>query len=75
VTAGQVDIEGEVRDVPEGGVVRVGPDPIRKLCNHTDDTHVWVLFGAPLAAQLRFLASACCPTNWIGSPRSLISAV
>ena len=47
VTAGQVDIEGEIHDVPEGGVVRLGPDPLRGLCNHTDETHVWVLFGAP----------------------------
>ena len=47
VTDGQVAIEGEVHDVLEGGVVRFGPDPIRGLCNHTDETHVWVLFGAP----------------------------
>ena len=47
VTDGQVAIEGEVHDVPEGGVVRVGPDPVRGLCNHTDETHVWTLFGAP----------------------------
>ncbi|PSQ12156.1 hypothetical protein BRC98_03580 [Halobacteriales archaeon QS_7_68_65] len=47
VTAGQVDIEGEIHDVPEGSVVRFGPDPIRGLCNHTDETHIWVLFGAP----------------------------
>ena len=47
VTDGQVAIEGEVYDVPEGGVVRLGPDPIRGLCNHTDETHVWILFGAP----------------------------
>jgi quercetin dioxygenase-like cupin family protein len=47
VTDGQVEIEGTVHDVPEGSVVRLGPDPIRGLCNHTDETHVWVLFGAP----------------------------
>ena len=47
VTAGQVDIEGEIHDVPEGGVVRLGSDPLRGLCNHTDETHIWVLFGAP----------------------------
>lgn len=47
VTGGQVEIEGEVYDVPEGGVVRVGPDPVRGLCNDTDETHVWILFGAP----------------------------
>ena len=47
VTDGQVAIEDEVHDVPEGGVVRFGPDPVRGLCNHTDETHVWTLFGAP----------------------------
>jgi quercetin dioxygenase-like cupin family protein len=47
VTDGQVEIENEVYDVPEGGVVRLGPDPIRGLYNDTDETHVWILFGAP----------------------------
>lgn len=47
VTDGQVDIEGDIHEVPEGGVVRLGPDPIRGLCNDTDETHVWILFGAP----------------------------
>lgn len=47
VTDGQIDVEGEIHEVPEGGVVRIGPDPIRGLCNDTDETHVWILFGAP----------------------------
>lgn len=47
VTRGQVEIEGEIHDVPEGGVVRLGPAPIRGLCNHTDETNVWILLGAP----------------------------
>jgi quercetin dioxygenase-like cupin family protein len=47
LTDGQVEIEGEVHEVPAGGVVRLGPDPVRGLCNDTDETHVWVLFGAP----------------------------
>ena len=47
VTDGQVAIEDEVHDVPEGGVVRFGPGPVRGLCNHTDETHIWMLFGAP----------------------------
>ena len=47
VTDGQVEIEGTVHDVPTGGVVRLGPDPVRGLCNDTDETHVWILFGAP----------------------------
>lgn len=47
VTDGQVEIEGDVYDVPEGGVVRFGPSPIRGLRNDTEETHVWILFGAP----------------------------
>jgi quercetin dioxygenase-like cupin family protein len=46
-TGGQISIEGEVHDVPEGGVVRVHPDTVRNLCNHSDETHVWLAFGAP----------------------------
>ncbi|PSQ02370.1 hypothetical protein BRC94_01365 [Halobacteriales archaeon QS_5_70_17] len=48
LTGGRVEIEGEVRDVPEGGVVRIGSDPLRSVRNDTEDeTHVWVMVGAP----------------------------
>lgn len=48
LTGGQVEIEDETYDVPEGGVVRVGPEPMRSVYNDTDDeTHRWVMFGAP----------------------------
>lgn len=47
VTDGQVEVEGDVHEVPEGGVVRLGPDPLRGLRNDTDETHVWILLGAP----------------------------
>jgi len=46
-TGGQIAIEGDVHDVPEGGIVRVHPDTVRNLCNHTDETHTWLAFGAP----------------------------
>jgi len=46
-TGGQIAIEGDVHDVLEGGIVRVHPDTVRNLCNHTDETHVWLAFGAP----------------------------
>ncbi|MFB6183429.1 MAG: cupin domain-containing protein [Haloarculaceae archaeon] len=47
-TGGQVRIEGETYDVPAETVVRVGPDSVRNVTNETDDeTHVWVMFGAP----------------------------
>jgi len=47
MTDGQIAIEGDVREVPAGGLVRVHPDTVRNLCNHTDERHVWLAFGAP----------------------------
>jgi len=48
MTDGQISIEGDVHDVPKGGVVRVHPDTVRNLLNQTnDETHVWLAFGAP----------------------------
>ena len=46
-TSGQISIDGDVHNVPEGGVVRVHPDTVRNLCNYTDETHIWLAFGAP----------------------------
>ena len=47
-TGGQIAIEGEVHDVPEGGIVRVHPNTVRNLLNRTDEeTHVWLAIGAP----------------------------
>ena len=46
-TGGQIAIDGEVHEVPAGGVVRVAPETVRNLCNHTDERHVWLAFGAP----------------------------
>jgi redox-sensitive bicupin YhaK (pirin superfamily) len=47
LTGGRVDIEGEIYEIPAGGVVRLGPEPVRGLCNDTDEIHVWILLGAP----------------------------
>jgi quercetin dioxygenase-like cupin family protein len=48
LTGGEIEIEGEVHEVPQGRVVRVGPDPIRGVVNRTEDeTHAWVMIGAP----------------------------
>lgn len=48
LTGGRVEIEDDVYDVPEGGIVRIGPDPLRSVRNDNDDeTHVWVMVGAP----------------------------
>jgi len=44
---GQLSLAGEVHDVPAGDVVRVAPETVRNLCNHTGETHVWLAFGAP----------------------------
>jgi mannose-6-phosphate isomerase-like protein (cupin superfamily) len=48
LTGGQIEIDGDRYDVPQGGVVRVGPKPVRNVCNRTDDeTHLWIMIGAP----------------------------
>ena len=47
MTDGQIAVDGDIRDVPAGGVFRVGPDRVRNLLNETDVTHVWLAFGAP----------------------------
>ena len=47
MTDGQIAVDGDIRDVPAGGVVRVGPGRVRNLLNGTDVTHVWLAFGAP----------------------------
>lgn len=45
---GQVRIDESVFDVPAGGVVRVGPDPVRSVHNPADGTtRTWVMIGAP----------------------------
>lgn len=44
---GTVVIEGEARAVPEGGVVRVGPEPARSVRNDGDTPQRWVMVGAP----------------------------
>jgi quercetin dioxygenase-like cupin family protein len=44
---GRTSIAGEVHDVPAGGVVRVAPETVRNLVNHTEETHVRLAFGAP----------------------------
>lgn len=47
MTNGQIAIDEEVYDIPQGGVVRVHPDIVRNLLNQTGKTHVWLAFGAP----------------------------
>lgn len=48
LTGGQVRIEGEVHDVPRGGLVRLGPEPVRSVRNEsTHEVHEWVMVGAP----------------------------
>ncbi len=52
LSGGQIRIEGEVHDVPEGGALRVGPDPVRAVVNHTDELHIWMMVGAPSVGTL-----------------------
>lgn len=44
---GHVQIDGELVDVPEGGVVRVPAALPRKFVNDTEDEQRWLMFGAP----------------------------
>ena len=45
---GTVEIDGETYDVARGGVVRIGPEPMRSVRNHSDDAaQTWVMIGAP----------------------------
>jgi uncharacterized cupin superfamily protein len=45
---GHVRIGDRIHAVSRGGVVRVGPDPVRSVRNETDDeTQTWVMVGAP----------------------------
>jgi quercetin dioxygenase-like cupin family protein len=45
---GRMKIDGELVDVPEGGVVRVPPDLPRKFVNDSGDAEQrWLAFGAP----------------------------
>lgn len=44
---GQMSLAGAVQDVSAGSVVRVAPETVRNLVNHTDETHVWLAVGAP----------------------------
>lgn len=50
---GQVFVDGSLETVPDGGVVRFDPEVPRQVLNTTDDeTHVWVMFGAPKVGTL-----------------------
>jgi len=44
---GRVEIDGEAHDVPPGGVVRVGPEPVRRVMNGSDEARTWLMIGAP----------------------------
>lgn len=44
---GEVYIDGEHHDVPEGAVVRIGSGVPRQVLNTGEDPTVWIMFGAP----------------------------
>jgi len=49
---GSVEIDGTVHEVARGGVVRVGPDPVRRVRNDGDEPQTWLMFGAPPVGTL-----------------------
>jgi quercetin dioxygenase-like cupin family protein len=45
---GTVRVAGTDHELPPGGLVRIGPDPVRSVRNETDDRRqTWLMFGAP----------------------------
>ncbi|PSP60074.1 hypothetical protein BRC73_04080 [Halobacteriales archaeon QH_7_66_37] len=44
---GRVEIDGTIHEVAPGAVVRVGPDPVRRVHNDSDEPRTWLMFGAP----------------------------
>ncbi|MFB6114635.1 MAG: hypothetical protein ABEJ58_11110 [Halodesulfurarchaeum sp.] len=71
VTGGQVEVEDDVYDVPEGGVVRLGPEPVRGVRNDTaDETHVWYMFGAPPVGTVDDYGSTVFPDGTAEDRRS-----
>ena len=63
-TGGRVEIDNEVHDVPEGGVVRIGPEPLRSVRNDTDaETHQWVMMGAPPVGTVENFGNTTLPNG------------
>lgn len=48
---GQLRIDDEVVDVPAGSAVRISPSTPRQPINETNETHDWLIVGAPPAAD------------------------
>lgn len=44
---GCVEIDGVDHEVTPGGVVRIGPEPVRSVRNESDAAQTWLMFGAP----------------------------
>lgn len=53
----RVKIDGELVDVPEGGVVRVPADLPRKFVNDSDAEVRWLMIGAPPVGTLEDLGN------------------
>ena len=64
LTGGRVEIDDEVYDVPEGGIVRIGPEPFRSVRNDTsDETHQWVMVGAPPVGTIEDFGNTILPSG------------
>lgn len=62
LTGGRVEIDDEGYDVPEGGIVRIGPEPFRSVRNDSeDDTHRWVMVGAPPVGTIEDFGNTILP--------------
>ena len=49
---GTVVVDGTAHDVPAGGLVRLGPDPVRSVRNDADEPRRWLMVGAPPVGEV-----------------------
>lgn len=62
LTGGCMEVDDEVYDIPEGGIVRIGPEPFRSVRNDTDDeTHRWIMVGAPPVGSVEDFGNTVLP--------------
>jgi uncharacterized cupin superfamily protein len=49
---GTVVVDGTAHEVPAGGLVRVGPEPLRSVRNDADEPRTWLMVGAPPVGEV-----------------------
>jgi uncharacterized cupin superfamily protein len=49
---GTVLVDGTPHEVPAGGLVRLGPEPVRSVRNDADEPRRWLMVGAPPVGEV-----------------------